>query len=76
MQFRRNAIAPCLGLVLLMVPALAQAQQYQFKSLVSNQLLEPNIPTIDPLLANPWGLARSAGSPWWIADNDTGWSTV
>ncbi|MGD0629333.1 MAG: TIGR03118 family protein [Terracidiphilus sp.] len=76
MLVRRNVVASCLGLVLLMVPALAQAQQYQFKSLVSNQLLEPNIPTIDPLLANPWGLARSAGSPWWIADNDTGWSTI
>jgi uncharacterized protein (TIGR03118 family) len=58
-----------------MVPALAQAQ-YQFKSLVSNQLIDPIVPTIDPLLANPWGLARSAGSPWWIADNDTGWSTL
>jgi uncharacterized protein (TIGR03118 family) len=74
MQFRRNAIAPCLGLVLLIVPALAQAQ-YQLTTLVSNQV-HSTIPTIDPLLANPWGLARSAGSPWWLSDNDTGWSTL
>jgi uncharacterized protein (TIGR03118 family) len=57
-----------------MVPALAQAQ-YQLTNLVSNQVTS-TIPTIDPLLANPWGLARSAGSPWWVADNDTGWSTL
>jgi len=74
MLTRRTVVAPCLGLVLLMVPALAQAQ-YQLTKLVSNQVTS-TIPTIDPLLANPWGLARSAGSPWWISDNDTGWSTL
>jgi uncharacterized protein (TIGR03118 family) len=57
-----------------LLPALAQAQ-YQLTTLVSNQV-NSTIPTIDPLLANPWGLARSAGSPWWISDNDTGWSTL
>jgi uncharacterized protein (TIGR03118 family) len=74
MKVLRTAIAPCLGLVLLLVPALAHAQ-YQLTFLVSNQL-NSNAPTIDPLLANAWGLARSAGSPWWLSDNDTGWSTV
>jgi uncharacterized protein (TIGR03118 family) len=57
-----------------LVPALAHAQ-YQLTNLVSNQV-DSHAPTIDPLLANPWGLARSAGSPWWISDNDTGWSTL
>jgi uncharacterized protein (TIGR03118 family) len=57
-----------------MVPALARAQ-YQLTNLVSNQL-NAHATTVDPLLANPWGLARSAGSPWWLADNDTGWSTI
>src|SRR5208282_1479584 len=74
MLVRRIAAAPCLGLVLLLVPALAHAQ-YQLTNLVSNQV-DSHAPTIDPLLANPWGLARSAGSPWWISDNDTGWSTL
>ncbi len=74
MLVRRIAVAPCLGLVLLVVPALVQAQ-YQLTNLVSNQI-NSHATTIDPLLANPWGLARSAGSPWWIADNDTGWSTL
>jgi uncharacterized protein (TIGR03118 family) len=30
----------------------------------------------DPALVNPWGLSRSAGSPWWVADNGTGRSTL
>jgi len=74
MPFRRTAVALCLGLVLLTVSALAHAQ-YQLTNLVSNQV-NSHATTIDPLLANPWGLARSAGSPWWICDNDTGWSTL
>jgi uncharacterized protein (TIGR03118 family) len=74
MLFRKIAVAPCLCLALLMVSTSAQAQ-YQLTNLVSNQL-DSHAPTIDPLLANPWGLARSAGSPWWISDNDTGWSTI
>jgi len=30
----------------------------------------------DSNLRNPWGLTRSATSPWWIANNGTGTSTV
>jgi uncharacterized protein (TIGR03118 family) len=56
-----------------MVSAQAQAQ-YRITNLVSNQVGQAR--TIDPLLANAWGLARGASSPWWISDNDTGWSTL
>ena len=73
MQICRTAIAACLGLVLLMVSAQAHAQ-YRITNLVSNQVHQA--PTIDPLLANAWGLARGATGPWWISDNDTGWSTI
>ena len=73
MQICRTALAACLGLVLTMGSAVAHAQ-YQVTNLVSNQVGQA--PTIDPLLANAWGLARSATSPWWISDNDTGWSTL
>ncbi len=73
MHVRRTAVGVCLGLVLLMVSAQAEAQ-YVVTKIVSNQVGQA--PNIDPLLANPWGLARSATSPWWIADNDTGWSTL
>jgi uncharacterized protein (TIGR03118 family) len=30
----------------------------------------------DPNLVNAWGLARSSGSPWWVADNGTGLATL
>jgi uncharacterized protein (TIGR03118 family) len=73
MQVRRTAVAVCLGVLLLMLSAPAEAQ-YKLTNLVSNQVGQA--PTIDPLLANAWGLARSATSPWWITDNDTGWSTI
>jgi len=73
MHVRRTAVAACLGLVLLMVSSQAQAQ-YVITNLVSNQVGQA--PHIDPLLANAWGLARGATSPWWISDNDTGWSTL
>ncbi|HYV31653.1 MAG TPA: hypothetical protein VEO53_11185, partial [Candidatus Binatia bacterium] len=31
---------------------------------------------IDPALVNAWGLAASGSSPWWVADNGTGLSTL
>ena len=30
----------------------------------------------DPNLKNPWGLTRSATSPWWVANNNSGTSTL
>jgi uncharacterized protein (TIGR03118 family) len=27
-------------------------------------------------LINPWGISRGSGSPWWISDNATGFSTL
>lgn len=72
MQVCRTALA-CLGLVVCTISAPAHAQ-YKITNLVSNQV--GKAPTIDPLLANAWGLARSASSPWWVSDNDTGWSTL
>jgi uncharacterized protein (TIGR03118 family) len=42
--------------------------------LVSNQ---PGVaPTTDPRLANGWGLVALPTSPWWVSDNDTGFSTL
>ncbi|HZM86880.1 MAG TPA: TIGR03118 family protein [Blastocatellia bacterium] len=50
------------------------AQHYQQTNLVSDV---PGLAaTTDPNLVNPWGLARSGGSPWWVADNGTGLSTL
>lgn len=73
MQIRSTAFAASLGAVLFLLSAPANAQ-YQITNLVTNQVHDA--PVVDPLLANPWGLARSATSAWWISDNDTGWSTI
>jgi uncharacterized protein (TIGR03118 family) len=74
MQVSRTAVAACVGLMLLMVSGPAQAQ-YHLTKLVSNQI-DVHAPNTDPLLVNPWGLARGATSPWWISDNLSGWSTL
>lgn len=50
------------------------AQHYEQTNLVSDV---PGLAaTTDPNLVNPWGIARSATSPWWVADNGTGVSTL
>lgn len=50
------------------------AQHYQQTNLVSDV---PGLAAhTDPNLVNAWGLARSATSPWWVADNGTGLSTL
>src|ERR1700738_4696765 len=50
------------------------SQQYTQTNLVSN--LPGMAANVDTNLVNPWGLARSSGSPWWVADNGTGLSTL
>jgi uncharacterized protein (TIGR03118 family) len=60
-------------LVLTFVSNAAQAQ-YQLTNLVSNQVGAAR--HTDPLIVNAWGLVHAPGSPWWISDNDSGWSTL
>lgn len=74
MQICKTAVAACLGLALLVLSAPAHAQ-YQITNLTSNQVIDKAANT-DPLIVNAWGLARSATSPWWVADNISGWATV
>jgi uncharacterized protein (TIGR03118 family) len=50
------------------------AQHYQQTNLVSD--IPGLAPVTDPNLVNPWGLTSSATSPWWVADNGTGVSTL
>jgi uncharacterized protein (TIGR03118 family) len=73
MRSRTLALSACLGLTLMLISSVAQAQ-YKLTNLVSNQVGQAA--HTDPLLVNAWGLARSAGSPFWISDNKTGWSTL
>jgi uncharacterized protein (TIGR03118 family) len=52
----------------------AAAQFYVQHNLISDQTGQA--PLVDPNLVNAWGLVSSATSPWWIADNGTGRSTL
>ena len=62
-----------LGMALCLA-ARASAQHYQQTNLVSDV---PGLAAVtDANLVNPWGLTASATSPWWVADNGTGVSTL
>jgi uncharacterized protein (TIGR03118 family) len=61
--------------ILLVLPALTFAQNYQQTNLVSDLTTEGAV-TVDPNLLNPWGLTRSSGSPWWVSNNNSGTSTL
>jgi len=62
---------------LLLSPSLF-AQHYIQTNLVSSIPGVGTNPTnpLDTQLINSWGLARSPSSPWWVADNGTGLSTL
>ncbi len=65
-----------LGLALLILPTLTFAQHYVQTNLVTDSLTTATAPTVDKSLLNPWGLARSTTSPWWVADNNAGVATL
>jgi uncharacterized protein (TIGR03118 family) len=73
MQRRTIALTSSLVLVLMFVSSTALAQ-YQLTNLVSNQV--GVAPHTDPLIVNAWGMVHAPGSPWWISDNNSGWSTL
>jgi uncharacterized protein (TIGR03118 family) len=62
------------GVTMLALPALTFAQHYQQTNLVSD--ISGMAATFDPNLKNPWGITRSSGSPWWVANNNSGTSTL
>jgi uncharacterized protein (TIGR03118 family) len=55
-------------------PSNARAAGYLQTNLVSNGTV--SAPNIDPNLSNPWGMAFFPGGPFWVADNNTGVSTL
>jgi uncharacterized protein (TIGR03118 family) len=63
------------GAVLVFAAAPASAQTgYNQVNLVSNI---PGLARVtDSSLQNPWGMASSATSPWWVSDNGTDLSTL
>ena len=65
---------------LAILPVTTLAQHYVQKNLVSDISQPANADgtavTVDPNLKNPWGLARSASSPWWTNNNGTGTASL
>jgi len=58
----------------MIMSATGFAQHYTQTNLVSNT---PGVaPVTDPELINPWGLSRNSGSPLWVSDQATGFSTL
>jgi uncharacterized protein (TIGR03118 family) len=72
---RAGRFAAIVGLTFVFVSA-AFAQHYTRTDLTTDSSAVSSAPNIDPNLVNPWGLSRSQGSPWWIADNHSGLSTL
>jgi len=73
MQSSTVRLTVALGVALMLASSTAVAQ-YQITNLVSNQFGQAKHD--DPLLVNAWGLAYGPGNPFWISDEQTGWSTV
>jgi len=64
------------GFVLLFgtMSAVAQTNSYQQTNLVSD--MAGAAAHTDPKLINPWGIAFVPGQPFWVADNNSGFSTI
>lgn len=73
MQRHKMAFTICLGLAVVFISSAALAQ-YQLVNLVSNQVSAARHD--DPLIVNAWGLVHTPGSPFWLSDNGSGWSTL
>lgn len=56
------------------IAAAAQTNSYQQTNLVSDMAGVAN--NTDPKLINPWGISFFPGQPFWIADNNSGYSTI
>lgn len=71
---RRSAFRLTLVVGVALTLASSAMAQYKLTNLDSNQVgwaLQ-----VDPLLVNAWGLVHGPGSPWWMSDENSGWSTL
>ncbi len=72
-------IAVILGLFTIGKTAKAQVSTNNYKqtNLVADTATVTPAPThVDANLINPWGIAFSPGNPFWISDNNSGFSTL
>ena len=51
------------------IPVIAPGSAYRQTNLIADY---PGLaPVLDPLLVNPWGISKTASSPFWVANNGT-----
>jgi uncharacterized protein (TIGR03118 family) len=75
LNFATSALVLAVSLLLLAGSSLGQ--HYTRTDLTADiAATSPTAPNLDPNLVNAWGLSRSSGSPFWVADNGTGLSTL
>jgi uncharacterized protein (TIGR03118 family) len=72
--FSRVALGLLIGLLSSVSSVYAQANSYTQTNLVSDTAGVAKI--TDPNLSNPWGISFFPGGPFWIADNNSGVSTL
>jgi uncharacterized protein (TIGR03118 family) len=67
-----------LSLGLCLCTSLMSAQHFTRTDLTADaaSTSSQNVPNLDSLLLNPWGIARSSGSAMWVADNHSGFTTL
>ena len=74
MRIVRPLLLPLLALACALVLSTPSLANYLQVNLVSDGFVANT--RVDPNLVNPWGLASSPTSPFWIADNGTGVSSL
>src|SRR6478736_10519811 len=71
---RAVLITACLALTVTLAAKQPPSRRFEQTNLVSDV---PGLAAAtDPHLVNAWGMVASASSPWWVADNGTGLSTL
>jgi len=76
---QRAVISSVLAALSITIPLRLAAENGPPKHYMQTNLVSdvPGLAALtDPNLVNAWGLARSSSSPWWVADNGTGLSTL
>jgi hypothetical protein len=67
-------LAALLAVFLPIQNALGQTNSYKQTNLVSDT--SGSALNVDPLLINPWGVAYFPNQPFWVSDNNSGYSTL
>ena len=76
MHARVLLVTTAASLALVTTAAAAPSDRYTVRNMVSNDTTIVPAERADPLLVNPWGLASSATSPWWPANQGSNTSTI